>query len=530
MQNKGTLALVLIILLLSTPLSNTVEAAAGDLDASFGDGGKVITDFGSIDRLTAIAIQGDGKIVAVGGTTVLSPFDDFALARYNTDGSLDMTFGTGGKVITDFSGSTDGALDVAFQSDRRILASGGVTRAGQQFNFGLARYNPDGSLDQSFGMEGKVDTDFFSGVDTATTVLPHRDGKIVLAGSATSTASNILMDRDFALARYNSDGSLDTSFGNEGKVMTDLRLNLDHIRDAAFDSAGRIVVVGLSEILEDGLIRRHAAIARYNADGSLDTTFGNKGKLIFTQFSEFSDLAVLNDGKLLMSVPRSGFTLLRLNGDGSPDATFGNNGVAVLPSLDVVGGFGLAIQRDGKIVTAGTAFVVNIPRFALARFNGNGSPDATFGSGGKVTTSFGFNDNAFAVAIQCDGKIVAAGIAGQTPPQTNFALARYEGDGTGFDIILQDDRVGNSLQINSTTGDYLFNNCDTGLRLEGRGTITVQDCVVTLRHRTPDRNLQASVNTCLQRGNAVLSTFSPGSFGFTGIDDSNTADNTCACR
>ena len=134
------------------------------------------------------------------------------------------------------------------------------------------------------------------------------------------------------------------------------------------------------------------------------------------------------------------------------------------------------------------------------------------------------------MAIQCDGKIVAAGIAGQTPPQTNFALARYEGDGTGFDIILQDDRVGNSLQINSTTGDYLFNNCDTGLRLEGRGTITVQDCVVTLRHRTPDRNLQASVNTCLQRGNAVLSTFSPGSFGFTGIDDSNTADNTCACR
>ena len=229
MQNKGTLALVLIILLLSTPLSNTVEAAAGDLDASFGDGGKVITDFGSIDRLTAIAIQGDGKIVAVGGTTVLSPFDDFALARYNTDGSLDMTFGTGGKVITDFSGGSDGVLDVA---------SGGVFRAGQQFNFGLARYNPDGSLDQSFGMEGKVDTDFFSGVDTATTVLPHRDGKIVLAGSATSTASNILMDRDFALARYNSDGSLDTSFGNEGKVMTDLRLNLDHIRDAAFDSAG----------------------------------------------------------------------------------------------------------------------------------------------------------------------------------------------------------------------------------------------------------------------------------------------------
>ena len=98
-----------------------------------------------------------------------------------------------------------------------------------------------------------------------------------------------------------------------------------------------------------------------------------------------------------------------------------------------------------------------------------------------------------------------------------------------FDRCLQDDRVGNSLQINSTTGDYVFNNCDTNSTLSGRGTITIQGCVLTLTHRTTDRNLQASVNTCLGRGNAVLSTFSPGPFSFTGIDDTNTANNTCSC-
>jgi hypothetical protein len=98
-----------------------------------------------------------------------------------------------------------------------------------------------------------------------------------------------------------------------------------------------------------------------------------------------------------------------------------------------------------------------------------------------------------------------------------------------FNVCLQDDRVGNSLQINSTTGDYVFNNCDTNSTLSGRGTITIQGCVLTLTHRTTDRNLRASVDTCLQRGNAVLSAFPPGSFSITGIEDSNTADNTYSC-
>ncbi|MCI0529632.1 MAG: hypothetical protein L0Y56_19490, partial [Nitrospira sp.] len=194
-----------------------LQAAPGDLDPTFGTGGKAITDFGGSDQASAIALQANGKIV-VAGSSEIDGFLDFALARYNTDGSLDTSFGTAGKVTTDFGGSNGGAFAVALQQDGRIVAAGRTfIFFGLTSDFALARYNTDGSLDTSFGTAGKVTTDFGGNNDGVFAVALQADGKIVAVGSSQIG----IMNSDFALARYNPDGSLDSSFGSGGMVTTD---------------------------------------------------------------------------------------------------------------------------------------------------------------------------------------------------------------------------------------------------------------------------------------------------------------------
>src|SRR5262245_38181584 len=181
-----------LTLTLSIVVASPVRAADGDLDVTFGSGGIVITGFGGgYDFANALALQSDGKIVAAGETrSGLSGPRNFALARYNIDGSLDTTFGGGGKVTTAISG---GAASVALQSDGKILAAGGTTTG-----FALVRYNIDGSLDSTFGSGGKVVQTGFSGFSIGLVLQP--DGKIVVSGARSG---------DFALARYNGDGSPD---------------------------------------------------------------------------------------------------------------------------------------------------------------------------------------------------------------------------------------------------------------------------------------------------------------------------------
>jgi uncharacterized delta-60 repeat protein len=177
-------------------------AKAGALDTSFGVGGKVTTDFsgiGETDRANALVVQPDGKLVAA-GTAAVQPSFDFALARYNPDGTLDTSFGVGGKVTTDFAGTgdTDEISALVLQLDGKLVAAGTAV-VQPSFDFGLARYNPDGTLDTSFGIGGKVTTDF-SGIgetDEANALVVQPDGKLVAAGTAVVQPSF-----DFALARY----------------------------------------------------------------------------------------------------------------------------------------------------------------------------------------------------------------------------------------------------------------------------------------------------------------------------------------
>ncbi len=265
----------------------------GSLDPSFGSGGKVTTSFaerGGQVGVNAVAIQPDGKIVAAGFAGTSGSDRDHALARYNPDGTLDPTFGTGGKVITSFNGF-DEAAAMALQADGKIVTAGFSGPASGSFDFALARLNPDGSLDPTFGTGGKVIIDFGGpGEEQGRSVAVQPDGKIVVAG-----ISIVGGTFDFALARLNPDGSLDPTFGTGGKVTTDFGSS-DGGSSVAIQPDGKIVVAGFSNVPFD------FALARYNPDGSLDPTFGTAGK-VTTDFGGSSDaggaVAIQADGKIV---------------------------------------------------------------------------------------------------------------------------------------------------------------------------------------------------------------------------------------
>ena len=303
-------------------LEDRALLSAGDLDLTFGDGGLVTTDIGAFPSsdfaYDLAAVQADGKIVVAGTTYVTgsSTDSDFAVARYNSDGSLDTSFGTGGRVVTDLfryqSGdnwpSDDQAQAVAIQTDGKILVAGysyQVTYQGTQgWDFAIVRYNSDGTLDTSFGVGGTATADLGSVNDYAYGIAVDAAGKLVLAGCS---------GHDFGVARFNSDGSLDTDFDDDGRVITDVTGGSDDANGLAIQADGKIVVAGRS--YRGDVTGYDFALARYNIDGSLDTSFGTDGK-VTTDFAGGSDevtgVAIQGDGQIVVAgkrVPRQSYGL-----------------------------------------------------------------------------------------------------------------------------------------------------------------------------------------------------------------------------
>src|SRR6266480_4615089 len=276
----------------------TVQAVDGDLDSTFGTDGKVLTDFDhSTDIADAVAIQADGKLVVVGTTYRDNDFsnEDFAVARYNPDGTLDKTFGVGGKVQTDFPGLAAVASSVVIQPDGKIVVAGGAfplfTFLG---DFKVVRYNPDGSLDTSFGDGGIVTTIFPGDGSFAFALALQSDGKIIAAGTDFFDFNpGDMSDTDFALARYNPDGSPDTTFGNGGTITTDFLGAEDDVYSVLIQPDGKIVAVGSANSPFDYY---DFAAARYLPDGTLDPTFGTGGK-VRVDFGN-NDLDIANDAAL----------------------------------------------------------------------------------------------------------------------------------------------------------------------------------------------------------------------------------------
>jgi uncharacterized delta-60 repeat protein len=549
-----------------------------NLDPSFGNGGKVVTDFtGSTDVGFALAIQADGKMI-VGGSVANVPTNgtDYGLARYNSDGSLDQSFGTGGRVMTDVGGQGDFISAIGLQSDGKIVAAG-FSFTDNIFDFSVARYNANGTLDNTFGNGGRVLTDFQNNDDEAFGMVIQPDGKIVLAGFTAD--SNF--DLDFALLRYNPDGSLDNSFGIGGKVTSDFSGSDDQSFALLRQADGKLVAAGAA--INSQTFESEFALARFNIDGSLDGTFGKGGKTTtaFGESSGISSILLLPGGKIMTAGyaftthedqrPNHGevtgdFALARYNSDGSLDESFGEEGKVTSDFFgedDAINA--IALQADGKIIAAGSAVeghrdesrILNQAKsasrlgisrptgsqiarpadgeldpsaFALARYQADGSLDDSFGGDGKVVAEIAHDVNiAFAVAIQSDGRIVAAGRAGSFL-HPDFGIARFLM--SSFDLCLQDDRNGNLLRLNSTTGDYQFQNCSKGFRLEGVGKVTINGCKVTLTDsgvnpKSPDRNIQASINLCTKLATATVLMSSP--FSRSEIDDQNITNNLCLC-
>jgi uncharacterized delta-60 repeat protein/uncharacterized repeat protein (TIGR01451 family) len=417
---------VFVLVGLSLVLPAQAGADAADLDPSFGSGGLVRTDFArSADDAFGVLLQPDGKLVTAGCTACTPPgVSDFALARYNPDGTLDRTFGSGGQVTTDFAGGPDEALDLTLQPDGKLVAVGLAFTGGEHPDFALARYNPDGTLDRGFGAGGKVTTDLNGSDDVAFSVALQPDGKLVAAGF--TLAGNF----DFALARYNPDGTLDPGFGAGGKVTADLAgpgLS-DEARSVVVQPDGRIVASGFLEAPSAGL---DFALARFNAEGTLDTSFGAGGK-VSTDFGgggdEALDLTLQPDGKIVATGQGANdFALARYNPDGTLDRGFGTGGrVTTDFNRGPDTAFSATLQSDGKLVAAGFTVAGSNFDFGLARYNPDGSLDPSFGDAGRVTNDFsaGQADEARDVVVQPDGRIVAVGCA-DCFAVSDFALARY---------------------------------------------------------------------------------------------------------
>jgi uncharacterized delta-60 repeat protein len=434
-RRRGVLLPVALAWAVASPWGDVANAAAGDLDHSFGGDGKVLTNLTpGFDFAGGVDIQADGKIVAAGMAD-----GSFGLVRYRINGTLDSSFGGGdGWVTTDFGDGPDWATDVAIQGDGRIVAAG---TAG--FNqFAVARYDAQGALDTEFGGDGKVITSFSGGSreEAAQGVVVQPDGRVVVAGWSWSRQSP-----RFALARYETDGSLDPTFGGNGKVITNFDGCCEHAQDLALQANGKIVVVGTAG---PGF-----GVARYRKDGSLDAAFSGDGMVTTSltppawSFDWANAVAIQPDGKIVAAgeagSPYYGLTssggdeqrrggqmaVVRYMPNGTLDPAFGGDGKVMTnltPKLDTAND--VAIQPNGKIVAAGTAGEGEPPRFdskfVVVRYHPGGGRDAGFSGDGKAITNFtpSFEDGTGA-AIQADGNIVVAGRAAGNG--SRFALVRY---------------------------------------------------------------------------------------------------------
>ena len=378
----------------------------GSLDLTFGQNGKVITNLGWNDVALSVAVQADGKIIVAGLTQDDMGDMDFAVLRYQENGMLDSSFGINGVVITDFGGQ-DWANSVKLQNDGKILVAGS-TYQNYNTDFAICRYHSNGILDYSFGVNGKVTTDFWGFGDEANDMLLQPDGKIVVVG--TGGYSN------FGIARYNTDGSLDTSFNNTGLVIIDFLNANAYAWTTEIQSDGKIVVAGTSSPTP----YNYFAITRLTKNGHIDNSFGINGKVI-TDFGSQNNFAeamkIQEDGKIILAgysycFPNysQDFSIVRYNTDGSTDYTFGNNGFVRTDFGTSDYGYSVAIQNDNKIIVAGYSGYPDSSNFAIARYNTFGILDSTFGSFGKVTTNFGgMWDFGFSMILQTDGKIIVAG-------------------------------------------------------------------------------------------------------------------------
>lgn len=422
MKKKGSV--IIFALVISAPCFG--QPVFG-LDPSFGSGGKVISSPGTLDDFGhSSVIQSDGKIIFVGTTRQGTDYD-FVLMRLESDGSPDVTFGVNGFVITDFNGFDDGANDVVIQPDGKIVV-GGYSSTAMGADFAAARYNADGTLDNTFSGNGKVSVDFDDDWDYGLSLVLQTDGKIVLGGYR----YEINTDYDFALARFNSDGNLDNTYSGDGKTTTDFGFMTDYISEIILQPDGKIVAAGFG--MSDVTYFEDFCLARYNVSGSLDASFGVGGK-VMTEVAEYSDecwaMALQPDGKILVggfsdTSPDAKMSVLRYHPDGTLDASFDGDGIALLTVMGLAPAVqSIYVRSDNKILLSGTVLNGSSGDFFLVQLNEDGTFDTSFDDDGIYTCSLGSGDDvAVDIDVQTDGKILLSG-SSEAGSGDDMVIARF---------------------------------------------------------------------------------------------------------
>lgn len=394
-----TLAVLALVALALTGAAVAL-AAPGDLDSTFAGDGSAVLDFGGINSGRAVALQPDGKIVVAGRAG-----DGYGVARLNPDGTPDTTFSGDGRTTIAVAGPANGAEAVLVQPDGKILLGGSSTD-----NFALVRLLADGTPDTGFDGDGTVTTDIFF-ADRIHDLALQADGKIIAAGASANK---------FGVARYTEAGALDTSFNPCTPAQTDTcnGVRADEFQNGqafgvAIAADGDIVMAG-EAVITGG--NSDMAIARYTSGGVLDTSFSGDGlhNVDLSADDSATDLALLSDGRLVLTGFAVGDTaVVRLGSDTTNE---------VQAIIDLGGNDraeGVAVDAEGRIVVAGT----NSSDFVVARLTAAGALDPAFSGDGKAVDNLGGSDVAQAVALQGDGKIVAAGGDG-----FSFIVARYDAE------------------------------------------------------------------------------------------------------
>lgn len=407
-----------------------VWAATGDRDRSFGNAGIVTAQFDTSNHvLKSIAVQTDGRIVAGGECSPsVANQRDFCIARFMPNGTPDTTFGSGGKITVNLGTNGDFLEKLLIQTDGKILAIG-YKDDGNLINpkneFMVIRYNADGTPDSSFGGgDGIVTTSFGNQRERALDAVLQPDGKLVVSGTGSLTGAPA--GSTFGVARYNTDGSLDTSFDSDGFVVVE-GLIFGLARSILLQPDGKIVLAG--DYGNSG--NNDYAFVRLQSNGQLDATFDGDGKLTFsmTGHDSMHSAALLPDGKVLAMGLSDRISLIRLNANGSFDTTFNGDGRLLSEVEGTHTAGGLAIQPDGKFLISGNILGNNsIPYLMTARYLNDGTPDPQYGTGGTRLDTAAHGDT---VVMQKDGKILIGGSVYTTQINSNiFFLARYLNNGT----------------------------------------------------------------------------------------------------
>ncbi|MDX2128194.1 MAG: T9SS type A sorting domain-containing protein [Chloroherpetonaceae bacterium] len=411
----------------------------GTNDNSFDNDGRVtISAISTRQAFTKLELQIDGNIVCSGYAGANLDKDDFFVIRLQPSGAFDNTFNTNGRVLTDFNANTDQARGLAIDGTGKLVVAGLVDDFVGNVNVGVARYNSNGTLDNSFAIQTTGSTnirDAGAGSEIIRDLAQQSNGKIIAVGS-------LFGNLDWCVTRYNQDGSTDTTFITSGNSNVYFSF-----ANGVSESATCVVVQSDDKILVGGYTQvsgtNRFALARFNANGGLDNSFaGGQGYIISTlASSEIYDVLALPNGKIIVAGwnddTQDDFEVFQYNSDGSPDLGFGSAGQV---SIDIVGtsrqvAYALARQADGKILVGGTTNTAG-GQFAIARINADGTLDNTFDTDGKVTIDIVSantnNESIYAIQLQTDGKIVVGGTVASTTSgiHNNFALARLNSNGS----------------------------------------------------------------------------------------------------